>query len=149
MGASRGIGACRGVMGVLGVHWDGRWTGNLTTLGPSPGSHHFNWFLLGSDLTGQGQASDRNELCRLLYTFGTIFWYSLHICIYATYSHIHTHNVKKCYKDYVLSKPIYAYPYTINLMYYGTMVLITKNYFSHQTSELGTSDCKCQADISN
>ena len=28
--------------------------------------------------------------------------------------------------DYVLSRPIYAYPYTINLMYYNTIVLITK-----------------------
>ena len=36
-----------------------------------------------------------------------------------------------------------------NLMYYGTMVLIAKNYFSHQTSELSTSDCKCQADMSS
>ena len=35
----------------------------------------------------------------------------------------------------------------INLMYYDTMVQIMKNYFSHQTSELGTSYCKCQADL--
>ena len=49
--------------------------------------------------------------------------------------------------DYVLSRPIYAYPYTINLTYYDTMVLITKNYFSHQTGKLGTSDCKCQDDL--
>ena len=28
--------------------------------------------------------------------------------------------------DYVLSRPIYTYPYTINLMYYTTMVLITE-----------------------
>ena len=49
--------------------------------------------------------------------------------------------------DYILSRPIYAYPYTINLVYYDTVVLIMKNYFSHQTSELGTSDCKCQADL--
>ena len=34
--------------------------------------------------------------------------------------------------DYVLSRPIYAYPYTINLAYYDTMVLIAKNYFSSQ-----------------
>ena len=49
--------------------------------------------------------------------------------------------------DYVLSRPIYVYPYTINLMYYDTMVLIMKIYFSHQTAELGTSDCKYQADL--
>ena len=85
------------------------WTGNLTTLGPSPRSQHSNWFPLGSDLPHQGQASDRHELCRILYTFGTIFHDSLHICIYATSSHILTHNVKTCYTDYVLSRPIYAY----------------------------------------
>ena len=39
---------------------------------------------LGNDLPDQGQASDRNELCRLLYTFGTTFSDSLHICIFAT-----------------------------------------------------------------
>ena len=114
---------------------------------PSPGFQHFHWFPLGSDLHHQGQASDRNELCRLLHKFGTIFCDSLHICIYATSSHILTCNVKKCYMDYFLCRPIYAYPYTINLMYYNTMVLIMKNYFSHQTSELGISYCKCQADL--
>ena len=125
----------------------GKWTGSPTTLGTSAGSQYSRWFPLGSDLPGQGQVSDRNELCRLLYTFGTIFRDSLHICIYATSSHILTHNVRKCYADYFLCRPIYAYPYTINLMCYNTMVLITKNYFSHQTSELGTSDCKCQANL--
>ena len=102
---------------------------------------------LGSDLPGQGQASDRNELCRPLYTFGTIFHDSLHICIYATSSQILTCNVKKCNIDDFLCRPIYTYSYTINLTYYDTMVLITKNYFSHQTSELGISYCKCQADL--
>ena len=115
--------------------------------GPCWGSHHSHWFPLGSDQPGQGQASDRNELCRLLYTFGTIFHDSLHICIYATSSHILTYNGKTCYMDYFLCRPIYTYPYTINLTYYDTMVLIMKNYFSHQTSELGTSYCKCQADL--
>ena len=28
--------------------------------------------------------------------------------------------------DYVLSRPIYAYPYTINLIYYDTIVLFAK-----------------------
>ena len=128
---------------VSGMHWGGKWTGCPTILGPSPGSHHSHWFPLGSDLPGQGQASDRNELCRLLYTFGTIFSDSLHICIYATSSHILICNVKKCDTNYFLCRPIYASPYTINLTYYDTMVLITKNYFSHQTSELDTSYCKC------
>ena len=127
------------------MHWSGKWTGSLSTLGPSPGSQHSHWFPLRSDLPGQGQASDRIELCRLLYTFGTIFCDSLHICIYATSSHILTHNVKSSYMDYFLCRPMYAYPYTINLTYYDTMVQITKNYFSHQTSELSTSYCKCQA----
>ena len=91
---------------------------------------------LGSDLPGKGQASDRNELCWLLYTFGTICHNNFHLCIYATSSHILTCNIKKCYMDYFLCRPIYTYPYTIGLMYYDTMVLITKNYFSHQMSEL-------------
>ena len=101
-------GAIRGHWGV-GVDWRWQVDWEPTTLGPSPGSQHSQWFL-GSDLPGQGQASDRNELCRLLYTFGTIFSHSLHIGIYATSSHILKRNVKKCYMDYVLSRPIYAYP---------------------------------------
>ena len=75
--------------------------------------------------------SDRNELCRLLYTLGTIFCDSLHICIYATSSNILTYNVNKCYADYFLCRQIYASFYTINMMYYYTMVLIMNNYFSH------------------
>ena len=74
LGAPRGIGDIGG----------GKWTGSPATMGPSPGSQHSHWFPLGSDLPDQGQASDRNEHCRLLYTFGTIFSDSLHICIYAT-----------------------------------------------------------------
>ena len=38
--------------------------------------------------------------------------------------------------DYFLCRPIYPYPYMINVMYYDTMVLITNNYFSHQISDL-------------
>ena len=132
-----------GVGGVLGWQVDG----SPTTLGPSPGSQYSHWFPWGTYLLGQGQASNRNELCRLLYTFGTIFCDSFHICIYATSSHILTRNINKCYTDYFLCRPIYAYPHTINLMYYDIMVLITKNNFSHHISELGTSYCKCQADM--
>ena len=145
----RGSQGCRGFRGcrVSVMHWGGKWTGSPTTMSPTPGSQHSYWFPLGSDLPDQGQASDKSELCRLLYTFGTIFHDSLHICIYATSSHILTCSVKKCYTDYFPCRPIYASPYTINLMYYDTMVLITKNYFSDQTSELGTSYCKCQADL--
>ena len=123
------------------------WEPKPNHIGPSPVSQHSHWFPLGSDLPGQGKASNKNELCMLLYTLGTIFSDSLYICIYAASSHILTHNVKKCYTDYVLSRPIYTYPYTINLMYYDTMVLITKTYFSHQTCKLCISDCKCQADL--
>ena len=118
------------------MYWGDKWPGNPTTWGPSPGSKHSRWFPWGSDLPGQGQASDRNGLCRLLYTFGTMFRDSFHICIYATSSHILTCNIKKFYMDYFLCRPIYTYPYMINLMYYDTMVLITNNYFSHQISEL-------------
>ena len=144
----RGVRGCYGAsggVGVSGVYWGGKWTWSPTTLGPSPGSQHSHWFPWGSDLPGQGQASDRNELCRLLYTFGTIFYDSFHICIYTTSSHIPTCNIKKCCMDYFLCRPIYTYPYAINLMYYDTMVLIMKNYFSHHISELGTSYCRCQA----
>ena len=132
-------------MGVSGVHlgWQVDWEPDH--IGPQSRVPALHWFPLGSDLPAQGQASDRNELCRLY--LGTIFSDSLHICIYATSSRILTCNAKKCYVDYFLCRPFYAYPYTINLMYYDTMVLIMKNYFSHQTSELGTSYCKCQADL--
>ena len=92
------LGGIRGV-GVSGVYWGGKWTGSLTTLGPCPGSQHSHWFPWGSDLPGQGQTSDRNELCRLLYTFGTIFCDCFHICIYASSSHILACYIKKCYTD--------------------------------------------------
>ena len=105
-------------------------------IGPQSRSQYSHWFPWGSDLPGQSQASDRNELCRLLYTFGTMFCDSFHICIYATSSHMFTHNIKKCYMDYFLCRLIYAYPYTMNLMYYDKMVLIMNNSFSHQISEL-------------
>ena len=58
-GAIREIGGCQGCIGAIGgvgVYWSGRWTGRLTTLGPSPGSQHSYWFPLGSDLPHQGQA---------------------------------------------------------------------------------------------
>ena len=68
-GAPMGVGAIGGTgavaenlgpsggVGLAGMHWGGRWTGDPTTLGPSPGSQHSHWFSLGSDLPGQGQAS--------------------------------------------------------------------------------------------
>ena len=46
---SGGVG-CQGCIG------GGKWTGSLTTLGPSPGSQHSHWFPLGSDLPHKGQA---------------------------------------------------------------------------------------------
>ena len=110
-------------------------------MGPSSGSQHSNWFPWGSDLPGQGQASERNEICRLLYTFGMIYHDNFHMCIYATSSHILTCNIKKCYMDYFLCRPVYTYPHMINLMYYDTMVLITNKYFSHQISELVHLPC--------
>ena len=130
LGPLGGIRGCRGARGVLG----GKWTGSPTTLSLSAGSQHSHWFPWGSDLPDQGQASDTNEIYRLFYTFEAIFCDSFHICIYTTSSHILTYNIKKCYMDYFLCRPIYAYPYTINLMYYDRVVLITKNYFSHQIS---------------
>ena len=108
-GCYGGVRDIRGCMGCQGCIGSGKWTGNPTTLGTSPGSQDSHWFPWGSDLPGQGQASDRNEVYRLLYTFGTIFHDSFHICIYATSSHILTCNIKKCYTDYFLCRPIYAY----------------------------------------
>ena len=105
-------------------------------MGPSPWSQHSNWFPWGSELPGQGQASDRNEFYRLLYTFGTICYDNFHMCIYATSSHILTCNIKKCYIDYFVCRPIYTYPHMINVTYYDTMVLIRKNYFCLQISEV-------------
>ena len=141
--------AIRGASGVYGcqgyIGWQVDWEPNH--IGPQLRVPTLSVVPWGSDLPGQGQASERNELCRPLYTFGTIFCNSFHICIYTTSSHILTHNIKKCYMDYFLCRPIYAYLYTISLTYYDTMVLIMKNYFSHHISELGTSYCKCQADM--
>ena len=67
----------------------GRRTGSLTIMSPSPGSQHSHWFPLGSDLPDQGQASDTNELCSLLYTFSTTFSDCLqffYLCCLITYS---------------------------------------------------------------
>ena len=62
--------------------------------------------------------------------------------------HIFLHAMfKTCYMDFFLCRLIYAYPYTISVTYYDTLVPIMKNYYSHQTSELGTSYGKCQADL--
>ena len=162
---------CWGSLGGVGVHWGSKWTGTPTTLGSSSGSQHSHWFPLGSDLPHQGQArapvedpitptgfpwrvtylAKAKQVTEMSYAGYYIhlelYFDSLHICIYATSSHILTCNAKKCYADYFLCRPIYAFPYTINLMYYDTMVLITNNYLSHQTSELGTSYFKCQADL--
>ena len=55
---------------------------------------------------------------------------------YTTLSHILTCNIQKCYMDYFLCRPIYAYPHTIQVIYYDTMVLIRNKYFCHQISEV-------------
>ena len=105
-------------------------------MGPSPGFQHSHWLPLGSDLPDQGQASDTNEHCNLLYSFGTTFRDCLQFCIYAALSHILACIVEKCYMDYVISRPIYTYPATINLMFYYSKVLLSQNYFYHQKSEM-------------
>ena len=68
----------------VGVICGGRRTRSSTTLGPSPGSQHSHWFPLWSDLPEQSHSSDTNELCSLLYTFGTTLNECLQFCIYAT-----------------------------------------------------------------
>ena len=45
-----------------------------------------------------------------------------------------------------LCRQIYIYAYTINVMCYDTIVLITKNYISCQISELVHSSI-CEADL--
>ena len=83
---------------------------------------------LGEWPTNQGQSSDTNELCSLLYTFGTMFRDHLQFILAC--------NVEKWYMDYVLSRPIYTHPSTINLMYYYTKVLLLRYYFYHQKSQM-------------
>ena len=38
--------------------------------------------------------------------------------------------------DYFLSRPIFSYPSTINLMYYYTKVLLSRNYFYNHNLEM-------------
>ena len=146
---SGGIGAVRGYQGYIG---DGRWTGSPITLGPSPGYQHSHWFPLGSDLPHQGQARAPVEgpitptgfPCGVTYLAKTkqvtemssacyyihLELYLVTVCTFVSIAaslHILTCNVKKCYMDYFLSRHIYTYTYTINLMYCNTMVLIMKN----------------------
>ena len=142
-GAVRGHQGCRGCQGCIE---DGRWTWSPITLGPTPGCHHNHWFPLGSDLAKAKQVTEMSSADYYIH----LELYLVTVCTFVSMlpsPHILTHNVKKCYMDYILCRPIYAYTYTINLMYYNTMVLIMENYFPHQTSELGTSYCKCQADL--
>ena len=42
----------------------------------------------------------------------------------------------KCYMDCFLSRPIYAYPSTISLMYFYPRVLLSRNYFYYHKSEM-------------
>ena len=81
----------RGIGGV-GYIGGGKWTGSLTTLGPSPGSQHFHWFPLRSDLPGPRPSI-------YIYTFGTIFhgqFAHLYLCCLIA---IFTCNVKTYYTE--------------------------------------------------
>ena len=55
-GDVRGPSGVSGHQGLVEGIGGSRWTGSPTTLGPSPGSQHFHWFSLGSDLPHHGQA---------------------------------------------------------------------------------------------
>ena len=117
------LGASRGVGGI----WGGKWTGSLTTLGLGPGSQHSNWFPLG--VAYLAKAKQVTEMSSAGY-YTHLELYFMTVCTFVSmpsHQHILTHNVKKCYMDYFLCRPIYTYPYTINLTYYNTMVLIMKN----------------------
>ena len=141
-------------------------------MGPNPGFQSSHWFPLRSHLLHQGQARTpvegpitptgfpwgvtylaKAKQVKEMSSAGNYIHLELYFVTVYTFvsvlphQHILTCHVKKCYTDYFLCRPIYTYPHTINLTYYDTIVLITKNSFSHQTSELGTSDCKCQADL--
>ena len=91
--AVRGHQGFWGVRGVLGMasglgaqlHW-APVQGPSTPTGSSGGVTYL----------AKAKQVTENELCRLLYTFGTIFCDSFHISIYATSSHILTCNIKKC-----------------------------------------------------
>ena len=56
------------------------WVGQMV----AGGQEAYQWFHLGSDLPDQGQASETNDLCGLLYTVGPTFRDHLQFCIYIT-----------------------------------------------------------------
>ena len=85
-----------------GVYWGWQVDWEPDHIGPQSRVSALPLVPWGGDLPGQDQASNKNELCRLLYTFGTIFCECFHIHIYAMSSHILTCNIKKCYMDYFL-----------------------------------------------
>ena len=62
---------------------------------------------------------------------GTIFSF-----ISTSPNHIFLHKILKCYTDSFLSRPIYSYPSTVNLMYHYIKVLLLRNYFYHHKSEV-------------
>ena len=107
-------------------------------IGPQSRVPSFPVVPLGQWPTWPRPGSDKNELYSPLYTFETTFRFRT-ICGFVSTSpnHIFLHkNVEKCYTDYFLSRPIYSYPSTVNLMYYYTKVLLLRNYFYHHKSEM-------------
>ena len=120
---------CQPVRLWVGHIVDGGRTGGLTTLDPVQGPSTPTGSPWRSDLPDQGQASDTKELCSPLYTVGTTYRDHLQFSIYITLSYILAPNVEKCYEDYFLSRPIYTYPSTINLVYHYNQVLLSRNYF--------------------
>ena len=126
----------------------GRRTGSLTTLGPSPESHHSHWFPMGSDLPEQGQASDTNELCSLLYTFGTMFRDCWQFCIYAASSHILAYTREKCYTDCYLQTNLHIsfhHQSDVSLQQGTTfmeLLLSPKSEMLWKMSEKGTSELR-------
>ena len=114
------------VAGGLGAQWQWPPVQGPSTPTGSP------W---GSDLPDQGQASDRNVFYSLYIPLALL---SGTICSFVSMwpNHILVSNVEICYKDYFLSRLMYSYPSTINLMYYYTKVLLFRNYFYNHKSEI-------------
>ena len=149
-GGVRGIRGCRGCQGCIGVASRlGAWPHWAPVQGPSSPTGSpagVTYLAKAKQVTEMSSAGYYIDL--ELY-FVTVF----NICIYTTPSHILTHNIQKCLMDYFLCRLIYTYPYTINLTYYDTLVVIMNNYFSHQISELVhapwvyVQSCICDIDL--
>ena len=122
--------------GHQGVYWGGKWTGSLTTLGPSPGSQHSHWFPWGSDLPSK--AKQVTEMRSAGYYIDLELYF---VVVFTFVSmpphHIFLHAILRNIIQTIFSADQFMHILTLwILMYYDTLVVIMNNYFSHQISEL-------------